>query len=369
MHRMSGWGPVVQNDPDGLGGSAIVDVPVRGVAEVACVGEQQERRVEVGAKGDGVHHPQPVAGGVLAEGDVDLVGDVRHGGGCDLENRSGELQGVVGLGAVGDGVWLRRRCGHLTRVRSGVVDGCHGIGLAGRRAAGLDRGTHEVGSICESVGGDDDIDALSNAERDHGDGVGLDRDKVVGDDCEVVSVDRELLLALGTGVDEAQPVLLSCLETELTDTGVFAARLGGPGTVEVHLAVDQIVLRRACGQNCGEVGAHDIRHDIEILAVVPVREEDRASVDVVVLAALEVVGPVDDHGAQKTAGVLPGVMRMPPLSTVLLATSSHEISFGTYRCAIEISTESVSERSAGGNRTLLFQYQYHVNSLMVVGNT
>ena len=164
MHRVSDFGPVIQDDSDSLCSPTIVNVPVRGKAGISSAREQQNRGVEVGAEGDAVHHPQPVSSCVLFVGEVNIVGDIRFCRRSDLEDGGGTFQGVFCLRAVGDRVRLLGRSGDRGLVGIGVVDHRQSIRLIGSRATSLDRGSHEVGSICESIGGDDDIESLGDSE-------------------------------------------------------------------------------------------------------------------------------------------------------------------------------------------------------------
>ena len=160
------------------------------------------------------------------------------------------------------------------------------------------------------VGGDENIGALTDRERDGCNVVRLDGDEIVCNDGHGMSVDGEALDAVGAGVDEPQPVRLSGLELELGDTcvgraGGLVACGGSGGAIKVHLAVDEVVVRGHAGRAAG--GEH-VLDQIKVRAVVPVGEHDGAEIDVV----LGLGRAVDDNGADDAAGVLRRVVGVVP---------------------------------------------------------
>ena len=131
-------------------------------------------------------------------------------------------------------------------VRIVVVDGRYGIWLLGRRAA-RQVGTNPVGTLrLADVGLDEHIHPLADAQSDYLGIVGLDWHEVVGNYRHGMLVDGEALDALCAGVDQAEAVGFAGLEPELGDAGAVGAfglvSSVHSGTVEVHLAVDQIVV-------------------------------------------------------------------------------------------------------------------------------
>lgn len=131
-----------------------------------------------------------------------------------------------------------------------------------------------------------------------------------------MSVNAEVLGTLRSAVDETHAVLLSRRELEVRKTGIGLARGArcDEGAVVVHLSVDQVVVRRAGSNDRLKIGAHDLLHNIVVVAVVPVLKENRADVDVIVLFFRE--GSVDDHRSKQASVVLSTVMSVPPRSTV-----------------------------------------------------
>lgn len=211
-----------------------------------------------------------------------------------------------------------------------VVDDSHGFGrntVVGIAATGQGRAhPHKVAGL--SGGLNNNIGPLTNTKSDKVGLVWLDFDEVVGDDGHLVVVDAELLDTLGTGVDEAEEVLLARLEAEFRNTSVRRAGVGGVSTWVVHLAVDQVVVgeRRKTG-----LGVHDLPDQVEVLVVEPVREDDRS----LVLIVLRVRRTMDDHSSEGTAGVLCAVVTVVP------------------GCTVKVGLEPVSERTAWGDGALL----------------
>lgn len=128
-----------------------------------------------------------------------------------------------------------------------------------------------------SVGLDNDIVTLSHANLDGIGGVGVESNKVVANDGEVVAVNGELEVSIGGGVDNSDAVLLASLENSLPLGSVAqAGGVGGGRAVEGVGAVDETVLhsRRATILDCVP--------KFEGLGVAPVVEEHHAEIDIVV---------------------------------------------------------------------------------------
>ncbi len=106
------------------------------------------------------------------------------------------------------------------------------------------------------------------------------RDKIVGNDREVMSIHGKGLQGAGTGIDESQAVLLALLEFELGESCVAVARgvvtRCFQGAVEVVAAVDEGVDSR--NRDHVEVRVEDGRVNVTVVPVVVVREQERAEV-------------------------------------------------------------------------------------------
>lgn len=118
---------------------------------------------------------------------------------------------------------------------------------------------------------DDNIYTLAHTQGDDLCVVGLDRHEVVGYDRHVMSVDRYSLCALGSSVYEAETMGFSRLELELRQAGVvctgsLVAR-GLRRTVEVHLPINQIVVRISL---TSKSGGHNLFDDRKVIFMPPV---------------------------------------------------------------------------------------------------
>lgn len=105
-------------------------------------------------------------------------------------------------------------------------------------------------------------------------------------------VDGESQDRFRRGVDESKTMLLSGNESELGDPSIgraLCARLR-EGAVEVHFAIDQVVV----GGWSSAAGGHHPLDDAEIFVMVPVAQQDRANVPIIG----DVLGSVDDHGPE-----------------------------------------------------------------------
>lgn len=80
--------------------------------------------------------------------------------------------------------------------------------------------------------------------------------------------------------------------------------------MEVHLAVDEIVVRRY--SDLGEIVANYVFEDIEVLSMVVIIQSDRTQVNVIVSIARS----MDYHRTPCTIDVLTRVMRVIPCRTI-----------------------------------------------------
>lgn len=75
-------------------------------------------------------------------------------------------------------------------------------------------------------------------------------------------VDAEFLNGFGTGIDQPQSMLLPSRELKLGKTGVVRAwrSIGDKGAIEVHLPIDQIVVRFR--RYLFEIRTHHLFHEV-----------------------------------------------------------------------------------------------------------
>ena len=195
------------------------------------------------------------------------------------------------------------------------------------------------------VGSDENVGTLTNTQSDDTCLFRYDRNEVDRDDGQHVSIDGEFHDTISTNVGDAQTMGLATFELELGKRGVIDA---SPGDVTLEVAGDPlravvigpyaaVVLGSAVDQNVvasrgndGKVGSNGIGNDREVRDVEPVREHDRADIDVV----FHLCRAVDLDWADDAASVLGGVMGVVP------------------RGAKEFSLELVGEGVHGCNRTL-----------------
>lgn len=69
------------------------------------------------------------------------------------------------------------------------------------------------------------------------------------------------------------------------------------------------------------ISAHDILDNVEVLAVIPVRDEYGTEIDIFLLRFGEVIRTMNDHGPEHAGRILGAVMRVPPLHS--LVSSPH----------------------------------------------
>jgi hypothetical protein len=86
----------------------------------------------------------------------------------------------------------------------------------------------------------------SYAKRDHISLKGFDRNKVFGNNGQLVLVNRESLNTIGSDVHKTKPVSLALLEMELGESSVWGAFLRRVrwhvGAVKVVFAIDKVVI-------------------------------------------------------------------------------------------------------------------------------
>lgn len=235
----------MNNDPDARVGANVVNVRLSGECQVAGVGHQQGRGVVVDAAADTVKAPKSVAGCVLEQ--LHSKG-VRAGRRRRLHLVHRGRDGQVVVGTVS---WVRNVPGLrrwlLGRVCLVIVKRSDSVGLIRQRARG-NVGTdpeRRLGVAC--VRGDQNVSTLANSKGDNLGGIRVNLNEVVGNDCHVVAIDREALDTFGATVDEAKTMSLAGGELELADSGVVGTlgrvSLSDLRAVEVHLSVDQVVVR------------------------------------------------------------------------------------------------------------------------------
>lgn len=206
----------------------------------------------------------------------------------------------------------------------GLGDGAGGggVGSAGAIVANNTGNTIGVGVVAAggvplcaqpvvaggSVGLDNDIVTLTHANLNGIGGVGDESNKIVTNDGEVVAVNGELEVAIGSGVDNSDAVLLASLENSLPLGSVAQAVgvSGGRAVVGVG-AVDETVLhsRRATVLDCVPEGKG--------LGVTPVIEEHHAKIDIVVSGGRA----VQDQASESTLCVLQSEVAVVPGRAVL----------------------------------------------------
>lgn len=141
--------------------------------------------------------------------------------------------------------------------------------------------------------------------------VWLHGDKVVGNDCEAVIVNRKFLDSLRAAIDETQLECLARMEAKLGQPSVGRARQARLRAVIVHLAVDEVVVaRRGVGpaRRHHIVGRHRLADQISIVVVIPVSEHDRAQV----CHIIGVVRAIDHQRPVSPTSVLRRVVRVIP---------------------------------------------------------
>ena len=300
MHGMDGAEDVADDEADGVGGAEIVDVPVRvvGVGGVALVGEEEERVVVVGAEGGAVDGPDRVAGSVRGEVDLDGLD-----GGWERVDGFGQEWNGLGEGVVGTDGLVVVGCGRggcFARVGLFVVDGCESMWLVCERAWEIgDVGSHEDGIGGIAVGGDENVCSLGDSERDDVGLVGYDGHKVVRNHGHGMIVNGEFLNTFTTGIDQSKTMGFAGLEPEFRDACIRGAcgTARDQGAVVVHFAVDEIVVGTFRGWRGHSL---DFFHDLEVLLMVVVGEQDGPNVYIVRC----VFGPVDDHSSEGTGDIL-----------------------------------------------------------------
>lgn len=159
-----------------------------------------------------------------------------------------------------------------------------------------------------SVGLDNDIVTLAHANSDGIGGVGGESNKIVTNDGEVVAVNGELEVAIGSGVDNSDAVLLASLENSLPLGSVAQAVGVGGGRAVVGVgAVDETALHSRRATVLGRVP------EFKGLGVAPVIEEHHAEIDIVVSSGRA----VQDQAAESTLCVLQGEVAVVPGRAVL----------------------------------------------------
>lgn len=111
--------------------------------------------------------------------------------------------------------------------------------------------------------------------------IGLDGDKIIGDNCHCMIVDAELLDSCSACIDKAQSYPLPTGEFERRETCVVRARssVTDSGAVKIHFAIDEVVIRRRSDQT--GVCTHDSRKQGEIIVMIPITDSYWTKIDVV----------------------------------------------------------------------------------------
>lgn len=154
----------------------------------------------------------------------------------------------------------------------------------------------------------DDVVALAHADAHGFCGVGDNWDEIVANNGQIVAVNRELEVAVGSGVDDPDAILLASLKGSLPFGSVAQALcVGRSRTVECVCAVDETVLHGRWPS---------VLHNIpqgKCLGVTPVVEEHHAKVLIVVSRGRT----IQDQASKSTLCVLQGEMAVIPGRAVL----------------------------------------------------
>ena len=328
MHGMRRAAEVLHHEPNASIGPKVVDVPLRiiRIRGVPTIGKQKNGVVHVSPEAGAVHLPEDIASGVGANGDADILRGGRRGGGGERKEWDRLIERVVGAFAIVNE--SGHRCGSLGGIGAVVVDSGQSQRLFGIGAFADER-SHEDRRSGGQLGLDNHVCALSHSQGHHIGFIRLDRHKVIRHHRHGMVVDGESQDGFGRCVDQSEPMLLARDEAELGNPGIGGAlaAVGDEGAVEVHFAIDEIVVRGWSSTTRG----HDAPDDAEIFFMVPIVQQDRAHISIIG----GVLGSVDDHRAEQTSGVLTGVMRMIPTG------------------AVQIRFECVCQRFSGGDWALL----------------
>src|SRR5579859_1245243 len=142
------------------------------------------------------------------------------------------------------------------------------------------------------------------------------RHEIRCNDIHLMTVDTEMLQALCSSIDKTETVPFARCELEFGDSSITEARIGclDRGTVEVILAVDEVVVRYPCADGNSWIVArsHGFHDELKVLFVVMVLEEDGTDIDIV----LVILWSMDDHCTNDAGYILLTVMRMIPRGSV-----------------------------------------------------
>jgi len=126
-----------------------------------------------------------------------------------------------------------------------------------------------------------------------------DWDKIIGNNRQIVAIDAESLNSFGSSVDQPKSVSLAGCEFELGDSrivGAWSLVTGcDGGTIEVHLAVYEIVVGCWSRISAGTERCHYSLNNIKILTVIVVCQEHWSNINII----WHMLGAVDDHRSQK----------------------------------------------------------------------
>lgn len=328
MHGMRGSAVVFDDDPNAGVGAEIEDIPlgIIGIRGISSVGEKEDWVVHVATEANAVHLPENVAGRVGADGDGDLLRGGRRRGSGEREEWNGLIKRVVGTFGIIERRGSRRGC--LGSISAVVVNGgqCKGLGAV---RAFADERSHEYRRSGGQLGLDNHVGTLSNSQGHHVGGIRSERNEIVRHHSHGVVVDGESQDSFRRRVDESKTVLLARDESEFRDPSIGCALLIGlrESTVEIHFAVDQIVV----GDWSSAAWGHDPLDDAEIFVMVPVVQQHRANVSVIG----DVLGSVDDHRPKQAASILTRIVGMIPTG------------------AVQIRFEGISQRLSGRDWALL----------------
>ena len=111
-------------------------------------------------------------------------------------------------------------------------------------------------------------------------------DEVVGNNGQVVAIDAEPLNALRSSINQSQSVGFPSGELEFCESCTVSARSGVTssycGTIEVHLAIYQVVVRCWSWVAAARQRLHDFLHKLKVLGMIPVTKKDGTEIDIVV---------------------------------------------------------------------------------------
>jgi len=291
--------------------------------------EEEGWFVVIRAVGDTVHGPEPMARGILNEinGDIDLLrGRLRSGRIVRDKGRR------IHIEAWREGIGPRGASRGQRLVRTGVIDGCEGKRIE-CPAARLNLRSQPITLTRFPDSRYKDIHSLRNSKGDKFNFLPDDGNKIRRNDDHLVVVNADMQRSLGTRIDKPKTVYFTRFKEEFRESGVADTAVYGilRGTIEIILAVDEIVVGCAGPDRLCFIRAHQFLDEVCVVGMVVIVDKYGTQINVVVVGRWT----VDNHGTKETGGVLRTEVRMVP------------------GCPIEVCTEAVGVSVAGGNGTLM----------------